>query len=57
MLVSPGVIDMAGVVITPRRQDFDRMDADLLETILGEVSLDADVFEGVCARLAEALQA
>lgn len=57
MLVSPGVIDMAGVVITPRRQDFDRMDADLLETILGEVSLDADAFEGVCARLAHALQA
>jgi len=51
------VIDLAGVVITPRRQDFARLSADLLEGILREVSLDASAFDGVCARLAEALQA
>jgi hypothetical protein len=57
MLISPGVIDMAGVVITPRREDFERVTADTLATILGEVSLNADAFDDVCARLARALQA
>jgi hypothetical protein len=40
-LVSPGAIDMAGLVITVRREDFERIDAELIESIYRETSLDA----------------
>ena len=33
-LVSPGAIDMAGLIITPRQTDFDRIDADRAAAIL-----------------------
>ncbi len=36
-LISPGAIDMAGLVITPRREDFERLDADIMKAIYGEV--------------------
>lgn len=38
-VVSPGAVDVAGLVITPRREDFDKMDEDLLTAIFSEVSL------------------
>lgn len=37
MLVSPAAVECAGVMITPRREDFERMDSALLEEILKEV--------------------
>ena len=39
-LVSPGALDMAGLVITVRREDYDRLDASLLGGIYDETSLD-----------------
>lgn len=38
-LVSPGALDMGGLVITPRREDFDRMTPELMLSILSEVGL------------------
>lgn len=38
MLVSPGTIDMAGVVVVPRREDFDRITADDIRRIYSEVA-------------------
>ena len=29
---------MAGLVITPRREDFERLDADIMKAIYGEVA-------------------
>jgi hypothetical protein len=40
-LVSPGAIDMAGLVVTVRREDFERIDVELMENIYRETSLDA----------------
>lgn len=37
MLVSPAAIECAGVMITPRREDFERMDFNMLNRIYGEV--------------------
>ncbi|MCM1152380.1 MAG: DUF4922 domain-containing protein [Muribaculum sp.] len=37
MLVSPGTIDMAGVIILPRREDFDRITPEDVASIYGEV--------------------
>ena len=40
VVVSPGVIDMGGVLITPVQKDFDRLDGALVESIFREVSLE-----------------
>lgn len=42
MMISPGALDMAGLVITPREDDFRRLDADTAAAILSEVSISAD---------------
>lgn len=38
-LISPGALDMGGLIITPRREDFDRMTAERAQQILSEVAL------------------
>lgn len=40
LLVSPGAIDMAGLLITPREEDFRKLDAEKAVAILQECSLD-----------------
>lgn len=42
IMVSPGAIDMAGIVILPRKEDFDLMDGATLTTILKETALPND---------------
>ena len=42
MLVSPGALDMAGLLITPRCDDFDRISAESAIDILREVSVSDD---------------
>lgn len=37
VLVSPGALDMGGLVIVPRREDFDKMSAELVRSVIGEV--------------------
>ena len=45
VVVSPGVIDMAGVLVTPVERDFERLDAAAVENIYREVSLDEKTVE------------
>jgi ribosomal protein S18 acetylase RimI-like enzyme len=45
IVVSPGVIDMGGLLITPIEKDFDRLDAAAVEGTYGEVSLDGETVE------------
>ena len=40
LIVSPGAIDMAGVIVTPRPEDFNRLDGAQVEAVFAEVSLD-----------------
>lgn len=42
ILLSPGVMDMAGLVITVRAEDYERADADLIAGMYREVTLPAD---------------
>jgi ribosomal protein S18 acetylase RimI-like enzyme len=42
IVVSPGVIDMGGILITPVEKDFYRLDAAAVEAIYGEVSLEGE---------------
>lgn len=47
MLVSPGAVDIGGLIILPRRVDFDRMTGDLLLGIFSEVCYGRDIFKGL----------
>jgi len=51
MLVSPGALDMAGVIILPRREDYDKITPETAFGILKEVSLDGDAVAKVVDRL------
>ena len=47
IFVSPGTIDMAGVVITPREIDFNRLDGPGIRSIYAEVSLSDEVMNKI----------
>jgi len=42
MLVSPGSLDMAGLLITPRKEDFDCMTAEVARSIIRECGISLD---------------
>lgn len=41
-LISPGALDMAGLIITPRKEDFDRITTDTAVGILRECGMDSE---------------
>jgi hypothetical protein len=45
IVVSPGLIDMGGVLVTPVEKDFERLDAAAVEGIYREVSLETETVE------------
>jgi len=45
MVISPGAIDMGGLLITPVVKDFERLDAATVEGIYSEVSLESEIVE------------
>jgi len=45
VVVSPGVIDMGGILVTPVERDFERLDAAAVEDIYKEVSLEGEIVE------------
>lgn len=51
LLVSPGAIDMGGLLITPREEDFRKMTPTLAASILKECSLPDDRLEKVVLKL------
>ena len=42
LLVSPGALDMSGLLITPRQQDFDSLTPEKVEQIMAECSMDEE---------------
>ena len=54
LMISPGALDMAGLIITPRKEDFDRLTAEKAIAILKEVSLDDARFQETAARIQSA---
>ena len=50
-LISPGSVDMGGLIITPRREDFERLTADKVCSILREVTLSEDEIMAAVAKL------
>ena len=50
-IVSPGALDMAGLMITPREEDFRRLTPELAVDILRECALGDETFNGVVQRM------
>ena len=50
-IVSPGALDMAGLIITPRQEDFERLTPEMAISILNEVSLSKEQLSQVVERL------
>ena len=53
LIVSPGAIDMAGVIVTPRREDFMRLDGRRIEAIFAEVSPTDEQVNEILERVTE----
>ncbi|MBR6054217.1 MAG: DUF4922 domain-containing protein [Bacteroidales bacterium] len=49
--VSPGCADMAGFLVLPFESDYERMDSELLQEILSEVTVSGEVEEKIIWRL------
>lgn len=45
LLISPGAVDLGGVFIIPRREDFDKISKNDIADILNQVTLDEEPFE------------
>ena len=42
VLVSPGALDMGGLIITPRKEDYERMDGGMAKSIIQECAMSLD---------------
>ena len=42
VMVSPGTLDMGGLIITPRKEDFEKMDGELAKSIIRECAMSQD---------------
>ncbi len=51
IFVSPGAIDMAGVMITPREIDFERLNSETITNIYREVSLPHETINNIIDKL------
>ena len=47
MLVSPGALDMAGILVTPREKDFQKINATDIEGIIREVGIPFEEAEDI----------
>ncbi len=44
LIVSPAAVDLGGLLVSPREEDFNRLDKDLIHTLINEVSLERGSF-------------
>lgn len=54
--ISPGALDMAGLMITPQTEDFERITFDVAQNILREVTLPDAIISGVVEKIKQSLQ-
>ena len=50
-LISPGSIDMGGLIITPRISDFERITPALIRNLLNEVSASHSIYKLICKHI------
>ena len=50
-IISPGALDMAGLIITPREEDFERLTPEIALNILDEITLKGDALQNMLDHL------
>lgn len=53
ILVSPGAVDVGGVLITPLPESFDRLNKDTIRQVFSEVGMSIDGFSRICDLIAQ----
>ena len=51
MLISPGLVDMCGIIITPLQKDFERINESIIRQVYSEVSLSTSKFQRLLEKL------
>lgn len=51
MLISPGLVDMCGMLITPLQKDFERINEETIRQVYSEVSLSTSKFQKLLEKL------
>lgn len=51
VLISPAAVDIGGLIVTPVEKDFNRVDAQMIEGIFSEVSLETETVESIINHL------
>ena len=57
IMVSPGALDMSGLIITPREEDFRKLTEEKAEAILKECGISSDKMESIIHKLKAAKEA
>lgn len=52
-MVSPGALDMGGLIITPRQEDYNKMTPELAASILQEVTLSREELADIISQISE----
>ncbi|MDR0863623.1 MAG: DUF4922 domain-containing protein [Candidatus Symbiothrix sp.] len=51
LLLSPGVVDFGGVLVVPRKEDFDKIDKNVLIDIYSQLTLSDEATRNICRHL------
>jgi hypothetical protein len=54
LTISPGAVDMAGILVVPQHQHYEKIGAQQIEKIFSEVSLRSDLIDEIVSRVCEA---
>ena len=55
-IISPGALDMAGLIITPRQEDFERLTPEMALGILDEITLKGEALQTIIDHLQDKVQ-
>ncbi|MFI5236624.1 MAG: DUF4922 domain-containing protein [Ignavibacteriales bacterium] len=53
IVVSPAAVDLGGLIITPREEDFNKLDKEIIKQIFSEISPSAQTFSAFTKKLIE----
>lgn len=51
-MISPGAVEMGGFIVTPKKNDFEKLNMENIESIFREISLEDETFERVLVEIA-----
>ena len=50
-MISPGALDMAGIIVTPRKEDFDKITPEDIRSIMQEVGLSQEIAQEIITKI------